>query len=474
MPTDTVRHHWAPQFRPLTVSPSSASAKVILKPERCDSQTIDPLIADDQEARRKESRFFPMSAFLATPSTAIQKPSTRSANRPDLDRDSVTMKPTSSLPSGYAQDAVTSTACRALTKLAAPKCTSELPTYAESLSSANQQYSNLSSSKMTNFPASSEHQSAPLLISSPQIASPRLTLVSMDSASPGYRTSTIDVSETVHVSLPESPSSPTEKPTTFRVDGQCALQSDLGNLHSTPRSLGIASAMSPSPFVAARFFDMPKLHPVLNSGWNTASRNPFVASESTDRGPLSSSTAPVPSVDEFLRMGHANPCWCTHSPEATPPAVSRCGKSAKALESRSNGACSQTSIPPGVTHNEGNNELQNECVDISDLQDLGVLCNETSEDVPANPACESVFEFENLTASLQAAFSPNHSHEDPEEEDAWIMINAGDDRYKKPQPPPLKLEDILSEPELVSEPDIMSMPSSPSSWTLPPFDFESD
>lgn len=182
----------------------------------------------------------------------------------------------------------------------------------------------------------------------------------------------------------------------------------------------------------------------------------------------------APSVEKFLKMGHANPCWCTHVSEAISSVTSECKKSTKAVCGESNDASIQTSIFPEATHGEESEEVQDSSIENLDNRDFGAFCSGNLEDGSSDFELESVVEFRDITASLQAAFSLNHDHNDSDGEDAWTIVSAGDHRYKKPQLPSCNLLDTLSEPELISEPDIKSLHSLPSSWTLPTFDFESD
>lgn len=424
--------------------------------------------ADNQEARRKESRFFPMSAFLATPSTSLQRIPARNMGRLVLDRELSTEKPLSSLPSEYVHDTVASAASRALAKIAAPEHTIEFPTHTVAPSSSNQQPSTFQSSKMAVSSPSTECQPTLLPISSPHIASPRLTVTPMDSASSMNNSSTINLSKPIRVSLPEPPSPSVGTLVTSEAHERCTMHRNFSDAYTTPWFLNTAPARSPSAFVATRPFDRPKLHPLLDSDWNKASKNCLATGEPMNRKSSPPIATSAPSVEKFLKMGHANPCWCTHVSEAISSVTSECKKSTKAVCGESNDASIQTSIFPEATHGEESEEVQDSSIENLDNRDFGAFCSGNLEDGSSDFELESVVEFRDITASLQAAFSLNHDHNDSDGEDAWTIVSAGDHRYKKPQLPSCNLLDTLSEP------DIKSLHSLPSSWTLPTFDFESD
>lgn len=83
--TECVRHHWAPQFRPNTLPASSA---VVIRPDFSKQLQPSPLPnanfftskptvkgSDTSEVKRQEAQFFPLSAFLASPDPAGRYPS---------------------------------------------------------------------------------------------------------------------------------------------------------------------------------------------------------------------------------------------------------------------------------------------------------------------------------------------------------------------------------------------------------------
>jgi hypothetical protein len=124
---ETNRPHWAPQFRPNSMPATSITAQTsaILKetslskePQRClPSPKAFPTSVESLDMRKKEPRFFPLSAFLACPDPMGRYPS-KSKFSEAKPKYSISHTPDTAIsipPATHAQRTAVSAACCALT-----------------------------------------------------------------------------------------------------------------------------------------------------------------------------------------------------------------------------------------------------------------------------------------------------------------------------------------------------------------------
>ncbi|ORY14789.1 hypothetical protein BCR34DRAFT_212360 [Clohesyomyces aquaticus] len=368
---DDVRHHWMPQFRPNSdatpKSPSTARAaqvsdgvSVLSRPEPCLTQQSSlpsppgppppKSCFELQNFKRKESRFLPVPAFHATfegafahqPSTSPQKP------RKILPiRHMVQKKPLIVAFPTSAQKAAASAACRALSnrKTISPPLTTTLAgnkSRPESLSlltlSSEPLYPNtlsLADAQPFSLP------SAPLAITPSSPASPTLTTSTATSMAPSLTTPA-----SVYSTLPNHPWNIVPPPLPLPPRPQLpnlispvqtwtpiswpsplpSMQYASSGKSSFPKQASAFCAALPSvpstlpdllgPQRLTQHLDCQSQHPRFST---VSAPNSIPVKPSL---PSAISAETRKHIEEFLEMGHANPCWCmSHTPtQHIPPA----------------------------------------------------------------------------------------------------------------------------------------------------------
>ena len=302
-----MRHHWAPQFRPNRSVEPPVSAKSLRSSEYCESETRASLAPDDQEARQEETHFFPLSAFLATTATHLQKETVAEPARSDL------VLPTSTT------QVVSSAAYQTLADIAAPEHTPTAPVQTI-LRPASLAQLSISKPRETLEP---HHCTVPLVsplsITTPQTASPILTKASMHETSSLINLPLIDFSEPTHLSQVDSQSLWPETTSMPRAR-------DLGDIHHSPdQDPTFSQSPVTAPFTSASPFYTPLLPSLPESPLYLDQK---IGEEASRVLPLirgspgfvsSLNTKSSLSVEEFLKLGHAKPCWCARNSHALSP-----------------------------------------------------------------------------------------------------------------------------------------------------------
>lgn len=466
-PLHTLRHHWSPQFRPNKAEEPSVHANVALHPEPYKSLDRPSSSTDDQEgARPRESRFFPLSAFISSPSPVVSEP-TRQVHR--------TRKPLVAATSKSTHKAASSAACRALALYDTDTTTKDSPVSAIQKTPSPSPLTGLASQRKPNPSYGIVDTPAPLSITSPQTVSPFLTTTPVVGTPSIVASPLIDLSEFSHPSQDQPPAPPPRAMTVPYPTHACDVDCYLGKGSRCPRSLITAPVTSPYPFVVSRQSSPPSSPlEARSSGWGRPREglvSPFSSGRTKPDGPLLSLTSSL-SVEEFLKMGHANPCWCSHASHNIPLEASRDEVSVVMPVGHSNNAATQMPTKPGTLckrkreESQATYSIENPGIPQMEPVDSGPSSLWSSSSEP-----ESKCGFENMASSVHESLTPDNEMED----DLWTIVSAGDIRYQKLQNSIPASQDSFSDPEIVSEPEIISMPSSPTPSVpchIPPFDFE--
>ncbi|KAF2473029.1 uncharacterized protein BDR25DRAFT_352507 [Lindgomyces ingoldianus] len=362
---DEVRHHWIPQFRPNsnTAHPSMPTApskavnnnriNLLLRPERCMTHTNSPPPSlntplESAEVRRKESRFFPLSAFLTSPEpTATRHSTSPRLNTSNPIRPSIPKKPLSLVAQTIAQKAAASAACRALTvhkksiagHISRPvspsplalNSTPFLPTYALSvapaISSVTSPFTPLAitppftaSPNLTTSPAVSTvppETGSPSIISAPRILSPGPC--GMPPALPPRPQPPNPPSPIQNCPLIQLPSIPAslasaplvspriqwpETPASFPTTSPILTPTPTSSVYPTPPPPRRIPGLLPASLCLTK----PAPEPIVSSAQDVAIPFPLPSEPSL---PIELSDQIRKNLKEYLEMGHANPCWCT-------------------------------------------------------------------------------------------------------------------------------------------------------------------
>lgn len=472
-PLDTVRHHWAPQFPPEKSLEPSAPENAFFQHNRIFQARASPSPTHHEESKPEGPRFFPLSAFLASPPPAALQISASKPTRPVMTQNSPTIRSLAETPSTSAQEAVAS-AGRALATEETNTVEIEEPLFRfedgpilESVPLIAQRTgSHRQTPECFNAKAL---PSSPLPITFPLVASPVLTPALVPSSLPTtspYRP--IDfrpnyVSEELPQTFP--------KRSWIRADiYRSSRPYSYGYGESHIPSLGTAVSPSPRPSVAPqprRTMVSPPLGP---SRFDEHFRSVY---------PWYTTPVQLGGGEEFLKMGHGNPCWCSHCPNSVPLGEVP-GEEVWASELRKslrNGSTPLSARLPGE-------KLQ---------PPIGTRPRKTSPETVPTPESSSVFNsgprFEELTRTMREAFMPG-SDNSGSQDNVWTMVSADDDASTRSQfsaprsflddyssawepspPPPTRA--TVSEEEHFSEPEILSFPT-PSSefselaWTVTP------
>ncbi|KAF2660425.1 hypothetical protein K491DRAFT_711642 [Lophiostoma macrostomum CBS 122681] len=327
---DGVRHHWMPQFRPnssASQSPKLSGGDGFQLPrplERCLTQAKDPTPPVElTEFKRRESRFFPLSAFLATPDTAARHPSKSSVPAPIPAKTSASRKQLSvSIPTASQRAAASAAKCAlANQKVAVPPLAITRNTHTSrpaSPSSLAQTSTPLSPPPTPRSEAGCLlHMQAPCtpLSVTPSTASSTLTISPSVSAVPSLVPAPSLISS-LRTSCPRRSPPPLPLPPRPQLSPTTSLSLGSWTGVSTPETISPALPTTKEPLIAhnpiisyanpkpktpqrlTKFFDKPcpPAVPVLSKLFPQA--------------PLKS--AVHQDLEDFLRMGHASPCWCSY------------------------------------------------------------------------------------------------------------------------------------------------------------------
>lgn len=454
---DRVRHHWAPQLRPnRTVEPSTPE-KILLQPDCYIPHAMAPPTSRDLEvAKQNESHIFPLSAFLAvtrplTPILPVGKPSCSvftGEHRPE--------RSSAEAPSTSMQEFVAS-ACQTPAFESIDAATFEgphavlpsfpLPAVQPSVSSRRQ--APQSSQGLVSPPSPS-----PFPTTSPHIASPILTpsailCPSAMSVSHPPKDSTIDMSSEDQPQLLPAhsmigPGVSQETYQSYGHDKNCP-----SSLQSTPMASGA----------------------ILDEALGYAFFN-YRGSKS-----LSCSEESSMSVEDFLKLGHANPCWCSHCPNAVPLGGLPNEKSMNRSSEESTGSAVQTHIRSIILSESHTREAcDNDLSHRKELRENNTAYGtETVEHVATHRHLPSS-EYDLLSHSVQEPATPAN-FQDGSEDGTWTIVSACGSPYanRRASSPGPQGTASLSGMETESEAVSLATASpalSKTSWVIPPFEFE--
>jgi hypothetical protein len=416
-----------------------------------------PPVVEMPELRRKESRFFPLSAFIASSPDSAGREVPQETPPPLLPRKASAKEQSFSARATPAQKAATSAAYHALApKLAESSSTcqrmmlaardSSLPIASRSRPSLLQ-FAPRNSSTMT-------PPSPPLPITAPHTVSPTLSTSPDISRAPSSACSS-SIPFTVPLTKPRRPPPPPPRATRstrdtaapWSISGVLRDVNSLDELSqgelcrnsptltqptescrpTSPLSLITAPVTSKCPFIT-----LPKPSPT---------RNPLVKPSPVEGikhdGPKHDEVTSVNpgahcELQEFLRMGHAASCWCSPSPSQCRHSVSSnrtlLGEQLGILRRR---MCAETGLAAGI------------------------------DTIPTSPSSTSShFDFEDLGPTGHDLMTPSDSEMEPTHNDAeedWTVVMPETLHYNFPHPP----HSHHDEPKLVSRPASLVLGSPP-------------
>ncbi|KAJ4349882.1 uncharacterized protein N0V89_008501 [Didymosphaeria variabile] len=480
-PMDTVRHHWAPQFRPDKTLEPSVPESVHLQPKPyIPHAKASPSTDDQEQTRQKESRFFPLSAFLASSPPAAHSVPASEPTRPVLTRNSQTKRTFAEAPSTSAQEAVASV-CQALAMQRTDTAALEEPLAAcvsiSSLPSLVAQPSVPACRQRSEFPHVTASSFSPLPITSPHAASPVLTPKVMPNP-PSTPSPFRPVDFSPEYILEEPPQPPVADLVTGQDPAQALHHYYSGYGRTCRSSLTTAPFTYPHPFCAPSQPRTTMVPPHISgvARLDEALRWSLFG-YGAPQGPLSGTTSSV-SVEDFLKMGHASPCWCSKCPNSVPLGELPHEKViATSQTERTEIACNTLIIPKTFGDEPHEETVAGAWRREPENREIGIGTEtESNELVPTSQSSSSSrpqSDFEELLRSVREAFTPDSDNESSED-DTWAVVYKG---YPRPQVSMQSSQDTVSEPEIVSEPEVLSLPTtspafSETTWTIPPFDFE--
>jgi hypothetical protein len=474
-PWDTVRHCWEPQFCSKKSFEPSASGNVFLQPDRYIPSTLaSPSLGVHADTRQKESRFSPLSAFLASPPPAVHQVPVSKLAQPVMTQNFQTKRLVAQTPSTSAREAVAS-ACQTFAMDRANTAALEAPppsfVHTSPLHSPVAQptvYLHRQTPEPSHAMAST---SSPFPITSPHTAPPILTPTS--SSSP-FRPMDFRP-EHVSSELPQplSADSMTSPDTTRELYSYW-----YGYGPDRPSLLATAPTTSLRPF---RTLPEPRRTilppPPGITSLDEALRSSFFGYAGSQR---SSVAARAVSVEDFLKMGHANPCWCSNCPNSVPlgelPHEKEMATSTRESKEKRLGFLSANTSG----EKQHGKVLADDAREKTDIEATGTATQMESAEADPTPQPSSSSEFglgfEELTQSVREAVVPG-SDSRVFQENTWEIVSARDDRSNRSltsTPPSL---DTVSERALTSEPGVLFMPTrspafSDTAWTTTSFDFE--
>lgn len=490
MSAESVRHHWAPQFLPNLLPTSSArsngpiNTREVNNPKSPDSchtlveKTLSP--PDTVHLKLKESRRFTLEDFLDAPDPTGRYPSKSNfSNAP-----SAHLRPHTAMPTPpqatYAEREGALAACRALSSLDLKPATTALddPTPMEETRATDLiRDVRTSPSACPNSPLGESLSFALFAMDKSLAASPEVavmptfmpestpmnarTLVSM---SPSANSSPLISKQHVY-GVPAPRSSPflpppqSVKPTVSQYwtelsEGITVFRPfSLNNITTASTVADVPCTILASP--PAPFIKLPEHPPPV------IQKDPFKHPSSSTilarrkRAFLGPSPEERKELDDFLTMGHSNPCWCsTHSK----PAEALC-------------ASGQTTSPISIP-------LPPPQLGVVKIGSPSALVNPTGTRSPRNSSQSasesSTFSFDDVSNAMQSS---------TEDQDKWVVIqprflySTSPDRQTLPlsppptpavPSPPLTLSVSYSEDALCSPWDLSPLPSPvPSSLPSP-------
>ncbi|KAF2687122.1 hypothetical protein K458DRAFT_186085 [Lentithecium fluviatile CBS 122367] len=427
--TDAVRDHWMPQFRPNAEPPSISRLKPstpqfasLLQPPESGLTNVGAAHSPGEtaEMRRKESRFFPLSAFLASPPSAAGRASAQ-PRQPALTRKESIEKQPSVVPPTPDQKAAASAACRALALQVAN--TGNSPPLNLQPDSQAARPSSPPSLVQTACPPprpiTPENPlvmappPAPLSITPSHTASPTLSTSPVISSAPSLACAPSVVSAVPSSQPSRAPPPLPPRPVSTRDTPQpWALPSFDCPKTTSPLSLITAPITSPYPFITPPTPSLANLSTSLFAKPKPAV--PFIPGL-----PKRDDVAPVSSIaqfelQEFLRLGHAAQCWCSQS---------------------SSPSC-HSNTPNPVLRPRSRNKLT---VFRKRQFDESNMTAEMDAITLTPSSASSHFEFEDLGSTGCDVLTLSDSDDSEggglqEEEEEWTVVTPGDNRYVRPMP----------------------------------------
>jgi hypothetical protein len=312
---DVTSHHNVFQSRPKTKLSSLKTfrpcspevAPELQVPKHCLTKVkADPLTGHAAELGRQRSHYFPLSAFLASPPSTIHQAAAKIDHRSRQMRKKLLGKQASATTFMSAQKEAASAACRALASQIANPASSTTP----------------NASYTTQFPSPSPVTQAGLPLIHPITPGiPPLPITPPHTASPALSTSPVVGSGPLLAGAPDNvpvmsdfQSSQVPPPLSSQsasVQDTLALPSFDHREPASALSLITAPITSPYPFVIAP-------GPFLTSRKTSLFAGPELATPFRSGLPRRHDIVPITPQphwgwQDFLKMGHANPCWCSQS-----------------------------------------------------------------------------------------------------------------------------------------------------------------
>jgi hypothetical protein len=353
--TDEVRHNWMPQFRPNSLSAQSSLSRLApampvtpertdlpKSPDRCLTQA-KPLSSrvEIPDFKRRESRFFPLSAFLAAPDTAARHPAlTRALSVPPYIPSPAKKQLPVEIPSSPHKAAASPALATQMTVVPAvtvplkphdsrPISPSPLvhpisPSIIPDSLSRNSQFSpmpiipSLALSSLRSLVSSSS------IVSTPRSLSSRLQLPSQSPPPPPPR----PLLNPFKPSL-SGPWDPVSGPVTPASTSPLSLVASPIGTQFTPSMLpGLYAMPKPSPPVSPQTVSTPIFEkmsvsiPIPIPSLPTVTPTASTTVATTTGVPFSPQDQK--QLAEFLKLGHGDPCWCrSHGNWTFPPQSQR-------------------------------------------------------------------------------------------------------------------------------------------------------
>lgn len=406
--TDTVRHHWASDLQSIgklqITSPHFQESEPWLK------DGVNAWAVTEEKATQKDASFFPLSAFLAGPSTAEQRTPAGKPTVPILDRETQIPHTSSITTSSAPQETAAAAACRALASHDIPSATSTEQRGRLAAIQNSPQEATIPQLPPA-FSTARDMFYTPCSITPSHAATPKLTTaIAPMLESPLLLESCIQRGGAEKQSPPHLTSS-------SEIRCRPIFGRDDGHGHN------LSSIWDTVPIETPR----KSLHQVRSSTLN-ASSPPTRFSKIFQ----SQASFNDPTTDEgFFEMGHGKPCWCSYFYTS---------------HSNDTGDCS-VNVPLEQPINSPN----------TDRKRKGVEPTETMSPVElkplhlAAPPTNSDSDFEHLSANDADLCSPIT-------DDCWTMVTSD---------MPSKSADTTASPasDHATEVDVMSWPSSPSDHT---------
>ncbi|KAF2712602.1 hypothetical protein K504DRAFT_488996 [Pleomassaria siparia CBS 279.74] len=417
--TDVVKYPWMVQFNPNFLSdqslkPQATQAKPV-KPEKIELPL--PRGLERPEIKSRESRFFPVSAFLPVPDRSACLPSSPRALEERFSSAGRRKNGLSIVNPSPAHKAATSVACRALAtrRRVAPAVATSLGPYDPRPASPSPLGQTTIPITPPITPDSSPTTSpfAPMAITPSLAASPTLTTSPTISSLSSLASSPLTISEPRSL-LSQPPRSPSFLPPRPLLTPTTPSMS-----HHWTQVSGDATPSSTSPLSLDSTLATPSVSSGIQSYSPPLSPKPSPPIVTTSLFGTTCVTKPPlsPVIEKqlvsFLKLGHGNPCWCTaHGHWQLPPQPLPEMMSSQTLKEREH---------RNASDNEGTTINLEQSIRRNHTRD------EFSEvsDAPSSVCSSTMSAFENLD------FFPRSEDSEHDTDEDWTIV-SNEERYGKP------------------------------------------